>query len=106
MFGSIYAQQMLQYYGLRSRVLSESAKKHELCYLRRFDAFIHDRISETGMLDYENFLGHVSIQTTQIYIEISQDTMDHQLKAWNDKWFIKNEPGADSKKNNIPDFLM
>ena len=53
MFGSIYAQQMLQYYGLRSRVLSESAKKHELCYLRRFDAFIHDRISETGMLDYE-----------------------------------------------------
>lgn len=54
----------------------------------------------------KNFLGHVSIQTTQIYIEISQDTMDHQLKAWNDKWFIKNEPGADSKKNNIPDFLM
>lgn len=54
----------------------------------------------------KNFLGHVSIQTTQIYTEISQDTMDRQLKAWNDKWFIKSEPDAESKKNNIPDFLM
>ena len=53
----------------------------------------------------KSILGHVSIQTTQIYIEISQDTLDRQLKAWNDKWFIKNEPAPDIKKNNIPDFL-
>lgn len=53
----------------------------------------------------KNFLGHVSIQTTQIYIEISQDTLNRQLKAWNDKWFIKNETTSKSNKSNIPDFL-
>ena len=37
----------------------------------------------------KNFLGHVSLQTTQIYTEITQDTMNRQLKAWNDKWFLK-----------------
>ena len=53
----------------------------------------------------KNILGHVSIQTTQIYIEISQDTMDQKLKSWNEKWFIKNESIPDSKNSNIPDFL-
>lgn len=53
MFKSIYAQQLLQYYNLRSKVLSDSAKKHELCYLRRFDIFINDHVSETGSLGYE-----------------------------------------------------
>ncbi len=41
------------------------------------------------MIVVKNFLGHVSLQTTQIYTEITQDTMDRQLKAWNDKWFPK-----------------
>ena len=56
----------------------------------------------------KNFLGHVSLQTTQIYTEISQDTMNRQLKSWNDKWFLKDNPihrdatGA----GNIPAFLM
>lgn len=55
----------------------------------------------------KNFLGHVSLQTTQIYTEITQDTMDRQLKSWNDKWFPKeNSDKTDSKgKSNIPDFL-
>lgn len=55
----------------------------------------------------KNFLGHVSLQTTQIYTEITQDTMDRQLKSWNDKWFIKEDPNKiNSKgKDNIPDFL-
>ena len=55
----------------------------------------------------KNFLGHVSLQTTQIYTEVSQDTMNRQLKAWNEKWFLKQEPeNIDSKrKNSIPGFL-
>ena len=55
----------------------------------------------------KNFLGHVSLQTTQIYTEITQDTMDRQLKAWNDKWFPKEDSDKiDCKrKSNIPDFL-
>lgn len=52
----------------------------------------------------KNFLGHVSLQTTQIYTEVTQDTMNRQLKAWNDKWFLKHEQ-ADSEKSNMPEFL-
>lgn len=54
----------------------------------------------------KNFLGHVSLQTTQIYIEVTQDTMNRQLKAWNDRWFLKDSPGkSNTKKSNTPDFL-
>ncbi len=53
----------------------------------------------------KNYLGHVSLQTTQIYLEISQDTMNNQLKAWNDKWFLKAEPDKKEKENHFPDFL-
>lgn len=55
----------------------------------------------------KNFLGHVSLQTTQIYTEITQDTMNRQLKSWNDKWFIKEDFNKtnDNGKSNIPDFL-
>ena len=37
MFKSIYADQLSQYYILRIENLSDSAGKHELCYLKRFD---------------------------------------------------------------------
>lgn len=54
----------------------------------------------------KNFLGHVSLQTTQIYIEITQDSMNRQLKAWNDRWFLKDSSEKkETKKNNTPDFL-
>ena len=55
----------------------------------------------------KNFLGHVSLQTTQIYTEVTQDTMDRQLKTWNEKWFLK-ETQDDNKTadgNKIPPFL-
>lgn len=37
MFKSIYKDELTTYYGLRSTALSDSALKHELCYLKRFD---------------------------------------------------------------------
>ncbi len=55
----------------------------------------------------KNFLGHVSLQTTQIYTEVSQDAINRQLRAWNDKWFLKQDSNTDSGKRegNIPGFL-
>ena len=55
----------------------------------------------------KNFLGHVSLQTTQIYTEVTQDTMDKQLRSWNEKWFLKETDNANEKKNknSIPSFL-
>ncbi|KAI4451633.1 Tyrosine recombinase XerC [Eubacterium plexicaudatum ASF492] len=55
----------------------------------------------------KNFLGHVSLQTTKIYTEITQDTMNKQLKSWNDKWFLKDNSHFENTngKSNIPEFL-
>jgi site-specific recombinase XerD len=55
----------------------------------------------------KNFLGHASLQSTLIYAEISQNTIDKHLREWNEKWFshnIENEE-VHTKKDNIPDFL-
>lgn len=55
----------------------------------------------------KNFLGHSSLQTTQIYAELSQNTVDKHLKAWNEKWFFhdQEETKGSNEKNKLPDFL-
>ena len=55
----------------------------------------------------KNLGGHASLQTTQIYAEVTQETMNKQLKAWNEKWFLdeKASKDCDNKKDGIPDFL-
>ena len=56
----------------------------------------------------KNILGHSSIQTTQIYLDISQQTIDRSMKKWNEKWFASNqlnESQLAKEKNSIPDFL-
>jgi site-specific recombinase XerD len=55
-----------------------------------------------------NFLGHKSLQSTQIYAELSANTVDKHLKEWNEKWFPQNTGGLETAKpeeKNIPDFL-
>ena len=52
----------------------------------------------------KNILGHVSVQTTQIYAEMSQDSVDKKLKEWNDTWF-GNQIKVKKEKNDIPTFL-
>lgn len=56
----------------------------------------------------KNFLGHKSLQSTQIYAELSQNTVDKHLKEWNEKWFFHDyrEIGsAVTKEKVMPDFL-
>jgi integrase/recombinase XerD len=55
----------------------------------------------------KNFLGHATLQSTQIYAEISQNTVDKHLKEWNEKWFPHNTENEEehTKKDTIPDFL-
>ena len=55
MFKSIYAEQLSQYYNLRSEILSDSAGKHELCYLKRFDSYVYEHLSSRGGLT-ESFI--------------------------------------------------
>lgn len=49
-------------------------------------------------------LEHVSVQTTQIYTEMSQDSVDRKLKEWNDTWF-GNKIEIKKATDEIPDFL-
>lgn len=53
MFRSMYSEQLLQYYNLRSKVLCECSRKHELCYLRRFDEFLSDNLNDDGRITYD-----------------------------------------------------
>lgn len=55
MFDSIYSEQLSQYYGLRRETLSESAEKHELCYLRHFDSYVSERLDSPGHIT-EDFI--------------------------------------------------
>ena len=55
----------------------------------------------------KNFLGHTSILTTQIYAEISQETVDRNLKEWNQKWFDEsNFKDKIDTYDKLPIFLM
>lgn len=56
MFISKYDKVFSQYYELRSAVLSDSARKHELCYLKRFDKYIADSIQSDEDVLLESFM--------------------------------------------------
>lgn len=60
-----------------------------------------------SLVEIKNFLGHASLKSTEIYAEISQDTVNKHLKEWNEKWFPNNveERKTSQKSNRIPDFL-
>ena len=56
----------------------------------------------------KNILGHTSIQTTQIYVEITQQTVDKYMREWSEKWFPRD--GENAKllpefQNQLPEFL-
>ncbi len=55
----------------------------------------------------KNFLGHASLQTTQIYAELSQNTVDKHLNEWNEKWFFHSPEATKESKDTkkLPDFL-
>lgn len=55
----------------------------------------------------KSFLGHASVQTTQIYAESSQASVDKHVKEWNERNFPNTIYVNDNanKKSHVPDFL-
>lgn len=73
MFRSIYADELRQYFGLRSSVLSDSARMHEQCYLKRFDRYVTEHIQVTGQLteaNISNWVGTLQGKSGSIENEI------------------------------------
>jgi len=56
----------------------------------------------------KNIMGHSSIQTTQVYLDISQQVVDKAMCDWNEKWFVKEEKNLviPETEKVIPDFLF
>ena len=56
----------------------------------------------------KNFLGHASLQSTQIYTEVTQGTLNKHIKAWSEKWGPIVEDCTDDTELSpvIPDFLL
>lgn len=50
MFESIYSDELSLYYEFRSKALSESARMHELCYLKRFDHYLAEHVDSHGQI--------------------------------------------------------
>ena len=47
------------------------------------------------LLVIKNFLGHSSVETTQVYATVSQNVLDKTLIDWNEKWL----PTSRKKEN-------
>jgi integrase len=56
----------------------------------------------------KNFLGHATLQSTQIYTEVTQGTLNKYIKAWSEKWGPIVEDCTDDTELSpvIPDFLL
>ena len=55
----------------------------------------------------KSFLGHASVQTTQIYTESPQATVDKHIREWNEMNFPRSVyiDEKDLEERNVPDFL-
>jgi len=55
----------------------------------------------------KNFLGHSSLQSTQIYAEVTQGTLNMHIRKWNEKWgpLVTIPPYDTEPTSLIPSFL-
>lgn len=82
-------------------------REHYTPHSMRHTTATHMIEAGVPLIAVKNFLGHASLQTTQVYVEISQRTLDENLRAWNEKWFLMDEleNAKEAEPDNIPDFL-
>lgn len=81
--------------------LADSYPPHSM----RHSTACHLLEAGVDIVTIKNILGHVSLQTTQIYVEISQNTVDQKLREWNETWFGENKKIEMEKSVDVPNFL-
>ena len=82
------------------KFLKDSYPPHSM----RHSTACHLLEAGVDIVTIKNILGHASVQTTQIYAEMSQDSVDRKLREWNETWFGDNVE-VKSVKKDIPEFL-
>lgn len=95
------------------KYIEQAKKEHPDLFRDHYSPHSMRHTTATHMLEagvslivVKNFLGHVSLQTTQIYAQVTQDTMNKQLKSWNEKWFLdEKRENLGEEMKRIPDFL-
>lgn len=98
--------------GIYKKYVAIAKKRHPDMFLKdsypphsmRHSTACHLLEAGVDIVTIKNILGHVSVQTTQIYAEMSQDSVDRKLKEWNDTWFSSNVEVKKVEKR-IPEFL-
>lgn len=98
--------------GIYKKYVAIAKAKHPDMFLKdsypphsmRHSTACHLLEAGVDIVTIKNILGHVSVQTTQVYAEMSQDTVNRKLKEWNDTWFGSKIEVKESKKD-VPDFL-
>ncbi len=100
------------------KYLAEAKKQnpslfHEKSYsphTMRHATAMHMLEAGVPMISIKNFLGHAHLMTTERYAELTQSTVDKQIREWNQRWFPKTATDyetkeVDTQQCNIPDFL-
>ena len=89
-------------------------KEHPSLFLESYSPHSMRHSTATHMLEagiplmaIKNFLGHVSVATTERYAALSQNTVNKYIREWNQKWFPHTDESDSVEKpsNRLPDFL-
>lgn len=91
------------------KYIISSKKKYPNLFLNKYSPHSMRHTTATHMVEagiplliIKNFLGHSSIETTQIYASVTQNVLDNTLTEWNEKWISDLGKKINS---NIPSFL-
>ena len=96
------------------KYVAEARERHPEMFLQsKYTPHTMRHTTATHMLEagvplmaIKNFLGHVSVATTERYAELSQTTTDKHIREWNRRWFWDADPADDPKRQTSPtDFL-
>lgn len=77
------------------KYLLEAKKQHPTMFVEkrytphtmRHTCAMHMLEAGVPMMAIKNFLGHASVTTTERYAELTQSTVNAQIREWNHRWF-------------------
>ena len=92
------------------KYISIAKKQHPECFAGKYSPHTMRHTTATHMVEagipllvIKNFLGHVSIETTQVYARVTEHHFNSLVSKWNTQWLqpVVNE----NKAGNCPAFL-